>query len=75
MDIKQKIDETVERIKSDEALRTKFTTNPIGAVEDVVGVDLPDDQIKSVVEGVTAKLSAGALGGIAEKLGGLFGGK
>ena len=74
MDVKAKVDEIVEKIKSDDALRAKFTTDPIGAVEELIGVDLPDDQIKSIVDGVTAKLSGGALGGIAEKIGGLFGG-
>ena len=73
MDIKMKVDEIVEKIKSDDALRAKFTTNPVGAVEDLVGVDLPDDQINQVVSGVTAKLSGGALGDIAGKIGGLFG--
>lgn len=74
MDIKKKIEEIAEKIKGDEALQKKFTTNPIGAVEDLLGVDLPDDQIKAIVDGVTAKLSGGALGGIAGKIGGLFGG-
>ena len=74
MDVKKKVEEIVEKIKSDDALRAKFTTNPIGAVEDLIGVDLPDDQIKAIVDGVTAKLSGGALGGIADKIGGLFGG-
>ena len=74
MDIKKKVEEVVSKIKSDEALQKKFTTNPIGAVEDVIGVDLPDDQIKAIVDGVTAKLGSGALGGIASKIGGLFGG-
>ena len=75
MDIKAKVDEIVAKIKGDEELQKKFTTNPVGAVEDVVGVDLPEDQINSIVAGVTAKLSGGALGGIADKIGGLFGGK
>ena len=75
MDIKKKVDEIVEKIKSDDALRAKFTTNPVGAVEDLVGVDLPDDQIKSIVDGVTAKLSGSAIGGIVDKIGGLFGSK
>lgn len=75
MDVKKKIDEIVEKVKGDEALQKKFTTNPVGAVEDLVGVDLPDDQINAIVSGVTAKLSGGALGGIADKIGGLFGGK
>ena len=43
-------------------------------VEDLLGVDLPDEQIKAVVEGVKAKLLAGD-GNIVDKIKGLFDGK
>lgn len=72
MDIKAKIDEVVNKVKSDDAFADKFKSEPVKAVEDVVGVDLPDDVINNVVEGVKAKIN---VGGIADKLGGLFGGK
>ncbi len=72
MDIKAKIDEVVNKVKSDDAFADKFKNEPVKAVEDVVGVDLPDDVINNVVEGVKAKIN---VGGIADKLGGLFGGK
>lgn len=72
MDIKAKIDEVVNKVKSDDAFADKFKSEPVKAVEDVVGVDLPDDVINNVVEGVKAKIN---VGGITDKLGGLFGGK
>lgn len=68
MDIKKKIEELVERIKSDDALTAKFRKDPVSAVEELLGVDLPNDQIESIVEGVKAKIK---LDGISEKLGGL----
>ena len=71
MDIKAKIDEVVNKVKNDKDFAAKFQKEPIKAVEDVLGVDLPDDQIKGVIEGVKAKVN---LGGIADKIGGLFGG-
>lgn len=71
MDIKAKIDEVVNKVKSDKDFAAKFQKEPIKAVEEVLGVDLPDDQIKGVIEGVKAKVN---LGGIADKIGGLFGG-
>lgn len=70
MDIKAKIDEVVNKVKSDEGFADKFQKEPVKAVEDVVGVDLPDDVINNVVEGVKAKIN---VGGIADKIGGLFG--
>lgn len=71
MDIKAKIDEIVNKVKNDKDFAEKFQKEPIKAVEDVLGVDLPDDQIQKVVDGVKAKVN---LGGIADKIGGLFGG-
>ena len=71
MDIKAKIDEVVNKVKNDKDFAAKFQKEPIKAVEDVLGVDLPDDQIKGVIEGVKAKVN---LGGIADKIGVLFGG-
>ena len=70
MDIKAKIDEVTEKVKSDPNFAQKFKTEPIKAVEDVLGVDLPDDMINKVIDGVKAKVN---LGGIADKIGGLFG--
>lgn len=72
MDIKAKIDEVVNKVKNDKDFADKFQKEPIKAVEDVLGVDLPDDVIKNVIDGVKAKIN---VDGIKDKLGGLFGGK
>ena len=72
MDIKAKIDEVVNKVKSDDKFAEKFKSEPIKAVEDVIGVDLPDDVIKNVIDGVKAKVNIGDVMG---KIGGLFGGK
>lgn len=79
MDIKAKINEIVDKIKSDKDLLTKFKNDPIATVESLIGIDLPDDQIKGIVDGVKAKISlddiSEKLGGLGDKLGGLFGKK
>lgn len=72
MDIKAKIDEVVNKVKNDKDFAAKFQKEPIKAVEDVLGVDLPDDQVNGIIDGVKAKVN---FGGIADKIGGLFGGK
>ena len=56
MDMKGKIEEIVSKVKNDKDFAAKFTSNPIQAVESIIGMDLPDDQIKSVVDGVKAKI-------------------
>ena len=77
MDIKAKIEELVEKVKSDKDFAAKFKADPIKAVEGVLGVDLPDDKINDIIDGVKAKVNlddlGDKLGGIADKLGDLFG--
>ncbi len=72
MDIKEKIEELVEKIKSDEKLRAKFQSDPVAAVESLLGIDLPNDQIEKIVDGIKAKISIDSIGNV---LGGLFGKK
>lgn len=76
MDIKAKIEEVVAKVKSDGNFAEKFKKEPVKAVEEVLGVDLPDDVINKIIEGVKAKINvddiSDKVSGIANKLGGLF---
>ena len=76
MDIKAKIAELEAKIKGDPKLLENFGKEPVKTVKGIIGVDLPDDQINGVVEGLKAKLAAGdvanAVSGIAGKIKGLF---
>ncbi len=58
MDIKEKIEDIVKKIKDNDSFKEEFEKEPIKAVEKVLGVDLPDDIIEKVIDGVKAKLSA-----------------
>ncbi len=69
-EIKKKVEEIVNKVKNDGDFANKFKSNPVEAVESVIGMDLPDDQINNVVEMVKAKL--GADNGIVGKIKGLF---
>ena len=62
MDIKKKINEIVDKVKNDKNFAKKFQSNPVKAVESVLGVDLPDDEINKVVDGVKAKVTADKAG-------------
>lgn len=75
MDIKGKIEEIVEKIKTDDELQKLFKKDPVAALEKLTGIDLPDDQIDAVVAGVKAKLGADNIGDALKGLGGLFGKK
>lgn len=72
MDIKAKVEEIVAKIKNDDAIADKFQKDPVSTVEGLIGVDLPNDQLQSIVDMVKSKVSLDKLG---SKLGGLFGKK
>ena len=72
MNIKEQIEKLVKSILADEALKKTFQTEPIKAVEQVLGVDLPDDIIESIIAGVKAQLTAEQLAGAAKLLKKLF---
>ena len=72
MDIKAKIEEIVDKIKNDKQIMEKFRKDPAAVIEELIGVDLPNDQINDVVEAIKAKLTMDKLG---SALGGLFGRK
>lgn len=60
MDIKaieEEVKKVYEKAKSDENFLAELKTDPVKAVEALMGVDLPDGQVKAVVEAVKAKLS------------------
>lgn len=75
LDIKEKIENIVEKIQKNPALLKKFNTDPVKVVEELVGIDLPDELIEKVVDGVKAKITLDKVGGALDALGGLFGKK
>lgn len=72
MDIKAKIEELVNKVKNDPKFLADFQKDPVKAVESVVGVDLPDDEINKIVDGIKAKITLDKAGDL---LGGIFGKK
>ena len=68
VDIKAKINELTDRIKKDPAITANFQKDPIGTVEKLIGVDLPDDQVEGIVNGIKAKINLDKLGGGLGKL-------
>ncbi len=72
MDIKEQISKVVEKVTKDEALRAQFQKEPVKAVEKVLGVDLPDDVVEKIVQGVKGKISVDKLSGAADAIKKLF---
>ena len=68
LDIKAKINEVVEKAKKDPKFMDQLKSDPVKAVEDLLGVDLPDDAVKGIVDGAKAKLAGDKLGGLLNKI-------
>ena len=73
MDIKEKIEQIVNKVKSDKTLLSRFQKEPIKVVEELIGVDLPDDQLEKIVDAVKAKIDMDKIGDALGGLGKLFG--
>jgi len=72
-ELKNKLDEIVEKIKNDKNIAAKFQKDPIGTVEGLIGIDLPNDQIEALVDAVKAKINLDKMGDALGGLKGLFG--
>lgn len=70
MDIKKKIEELADRLKNDKALQEGFLKEPLPTLERLLGVKLPEEQLKQLADGVRAKLDLDKAGAF---LGGLLG--
>ena len=71
-DIVAKITELVGKIQKDPKLVENFQKDPIATVEKLLGIDLPDEQLGKIVDGIKAKLVADKAGDL---LGSLLGKK
>ena len=71
-EIKELIAQLGEKVSKDEELQKKFKKDPIKTVEELTGLDLPDDLMEKVVDALKAKLTLDDLGDAAKFLKKLF---
>ena len=79
-ELKDKIEEIVKKLTENKDLLADFKKEPIKTVEKLLGIDLPDEKLEAIVDGVKAKITmdkiddltdgklGDALGGILKKL-------
>ena len=72
MDIKAKIEEVVKKLMNDKSLMTKFERNPVSVIEELIGIDLPDQQVNQLIEGIRAKIKLDQVGDVLGGIGKLF---
>ena len=56
MDIQKIITDVVAKLKADPKLLSSFAANPVQTLEKTLGIDLPDEKINQVIDGVKSKI-------------------
>ena len=72
MDIKAKIEQAAKKLLSDKDLMEKFNKNPASVIEELIGVDLPDELVNQAIDGIKAKIKIDQIGSALGGLSGLF---
>ena len=80
MDIQKIIADVVAKLTSNPDLIKSFLSNPVQLLEKTFGIDLPDEQINKVIEGVRSQIDLSKIDlkdavGLLGKLKGFMGGK
>jgi len=55
VNVKEIVGKLIEIIQDDDKFEARFDANPAKAIEEVIGVDLPDDTVNMIVKAVKAK--------------------
>ena len=71
MDIKKMIEELVEKIQNDPDILKKFNEEPVKCLEKLLDIDLPDEMVEKLIDGIKAKLTLDKVGDVLEGLGAL----
>ena len=72
MDIKKKAEELVEKIQKNPQLLSRFRSEPVKVIEELTGIDLPDDEIEKLAQLIKAKIDLDKAGDLLKDIGGLF---
>lgn len=73
MDIKEIIENIVEELTKNENLKADFEKEPVKVIERIINVDLPDELVEKVIDGVKAKIAVDKVADIADTVAGLAG--
>jgi len=68
-DAKAMVDKVVDKAKNDPKFMENLQKDPEKAIESVIGVDIPDGAVDSVIAGVKGKIALDKLGGIGKLFG------
>lgn len=72
MDIKEQINKVINEVSKNPDIKEQFEKEPVKVIETIIGVDLPDDVVMKIVDGVKAKLTLDGVSKVTDTLKGVF---
>ncbi|MDE7272305.1 MAG: hypothetical protein K2N95_04465 [Lachnospiraceae bacterium] len=72
MDIKEQINKVIEELSKNPNIKEQFEKEPVKVIEQLIGIDLPDDIVIKIIDGVKAKLTIDSVSKVADTLKGVF---
>ncbi len=72
MDMKEYVNKIVEEVSNNPNIKEQFEKDPVKVIEKVIGIDLPDDVVLKIIDGVKAKLTIDSVADVANALKGIF---
>lgn len=72
MDIKKQINKVLSEVSKNPDIKEQFEKEPVKVIEKLIGVDLPDDIVMKIIDGVKAKLTLDNVSKVADTLKGVF---
>ena len=73
VNIKEIIENIVEEITKNKNLKEEFEKEPVKVIERIANVDLPDELVEKVIDGVKAKITVDKVADIADSVADLAG--
>lgn len=72
MDIKEQINKVINEVTKNPDIKEQFEKEPVKVIEKLIGVDLPDDIVMKIIDGVKAKLTLDNVSKVTDTLKGVF---
>jgi len=72
MEIKEQISKIVEEVSKNPKIKEQFEKEPVKVIEKVIGIDMPDDVVTKIIDGVKAKLTVDSASKAIDTLKGMF---
>lgn len=73
MDIKEIIENIVEEVSKNKNIKEEFEKEPVKVIERIAKVDLPDELVEKVIDGVKAKITLDKIDDVVDTVGDIAG--